>query len=136
MSFYAFNPLAGGWLTGRYHRDTSDSSLEPGSRFDPNRLQGKMYRARFWNDAFFSALELVRGAKGELRESEIALRWMMHHSQLKKELGDKVIIGASSDAQLVQNMEDFEKGPLSSEMLKAVDNAWDMCRGVTWKYFH
>jgi aflatoxin B1 aldehyde reductase len=33
-------------------------------------------------------------------------------------------------------MEDFEKGPLSSEMLKAVDNAWDMCRGVTWKYFH
>ena len=135
MSFYAFNPLAGGWLTSRYHRDTHDA-VEPGSRFDPNRLQGKMYRARYWNDSFFSALELIRDAKGELRESEIALRWMMHHSQLKAELGDKVIIGASSNAQLEQNLEDLEKGTLPEDILQALDKGWEMCRGVTWKYFH
>jgi aflatoxin B1 aldehyde reductase len=136
MSFYAFNPLAGGWITDRYHRDTSDASLEPGSRFDANRMQGKMYRARFWNDSFFSALEALRDAKGEARESEIALRWMMHHSQLKNEFGDKVIIGASSNEQLVQNLQDFEKGALGEDVLKALDKGWDMCRGVTGKYFH
>jgi aflatoxin B1 aldehyde reductase len=136
MSFYAFNPLAGGWLTDRYHRDMSDSSLEPGSRFDGNRMQGRMYRQRFWNDSFFSALETLRDAKGELREGEIALRWMMHHSQLKKEFGDKVIIGASSNEQLVQNLGDFEKGELSEDVLKALDKGWDMCKGITGRYFH
>jgi aflatoxin B1 aldehyde reductase len=136
MSFYAFNPLAGGWLTDRYHRDTSDSSLEPGSRFDNNKMQGRMYRARYWNDAFFDALDVLREAKGDLREGEIALRWMMHHSQLKAEHGDKVIIGASSNAQLMQNLGDFEKGGLSEDVVKALDKGWEISRGVTWKYFH
>jgi aflatoxin B1 aldehyde reductase len=135
MSFYAFNPLAGGWLTDRYHRDTSDASLEPGSRFDANKAQGKMYRARYWNDEFFGALDKLRDAKGELRESEIALRWMMHHSQLKNEYGDKVIIGASSEKQLVQNLEDFEKGELGEDVLKALDQGWG-CKGIAGKYYH
>ena len=48
MSFYAYNPLAGGYLTSRYHRDDADKDIEGGSRFDPNRWQGKMYRMRYW----------------------------------------------------------------------------------------
>jgi len=62
-----------------------------------------------------------------MREGEIALRWMMHHSQLRREYGDKVIIGASSNAQLVQNLGDFEKGALEAEVLQALDEG---CRGV------
>jgi aflatoxin B1 aldehyde reductase len=133
MAFYAYNPLAGGWLTDRYHRD---ATAEPGSRFDANRLQGKMYRARFWNEEFLGALHVLREAKGELRESEIALRWMMHHSLLRKECGDKVIIGASSEKQLVQNLEDFEKGGLDGDVIQALDKGWAMCRGISGKYFH
>ncbi|KAF1940489.1 Aldo/keto reductase [Clathrospora elynae] len=140
ISFYAFNPLAGGWLTARYRRDTQDGSIESGSRFDPKRVQGRMYRARYWNDTFFNALEGLRGALGEhgkgLTESETALRWMMHHSQLKKEFGDKVIIGASSKEQLEMNMRDFEKEGLPENVVKALDKGWEGCRGVTWKYFH
>jgi aflatoxin B1 aldehyde reductase len=71
-----------------------------------------------------------------LRESEIALRWMMHHSQLKKEHGDKVIIGASNEKQLAQNLEDFEKGELSEDVLKALDQGWVGCKGIATKYFH
>jgi aflatoxin B1 aldehyde reductase len=134
MAFYAYNPLAGGWLTDRYHRDST--TIEPGSRFDANKLQGKMYRARYWNDEFFGALDVLREVKGEMRESEIALRWIMHHSQLKKEYGDKVIIGASSEGQLRQNLEDFEKGELKEDVLEALDKGWGMCRGITGKYFH
>jgi aflatoxin B1 aldehyde reductase len=136
ISFYAFNPLAGGWLTGRYHRDIANAAIEPGSRFDENKAQGRMYRARYWKEEFFGALDLLREAKGEARESEVALRWMMHHSQLKSECGDKVIIGASSQEQMVQNMEDFEKGALGEEVLKALDKGWEGVRGITGKYFH
>lgn len=140
MAFYAFNPLAGGWLTSRYHRDIDESDIETGSRFDKNRGQGRMYRARFWNESFFSALDLLRGALKEdgsgISESEAALRWMMHHSQLKQEHGDKVIIGASSKAQLEMNLGDFEKGKLPQIVEEAFDKGWEMTRGVTWKYFH
>lgn len=48
MSFHAFNPLGGGLFTGRY-RDMN-ANMEAGSRFDPNTVQGKFSRARYWND--------------------------------------------------------------------------------------
>lgn len=99
-------------------------------------MQGKMYRQRYWNESFFTALEMLRGVKGEMRESEVALRWMMHHSQLKGECGDKVIIGASSNAQLEQNLRDFEMGKLPEEVVEKLNEGWDLCRGVAGKYFH
>ena len=40
ISFYEFNPLGGGFFTGRYH--SMQDEVEPGSRFDPNKLQGKV----------------------------------------------------------------------------------------------
>jgi aflatoxin B1 aldehyde reductase len=138
IAFYAFNPLAGGWLTDRYHRETQNDSLETGSRFDANRMQGKMYRARYWTEANFAALDVIREAtkKDGIRESEAALRWMMHHSQLKRELGDRIIIGASSERQLEMNLKDFEKGELSESVKEAFDKAWEITRGGSWKYFH
>lgn len=48
ISLYCFNPLAGGFLTDRYHRDTEDSTVEKGSRYDPNSAQGKLHRGRYW----------------------------------------------------------------------------------------
>jgi aflatoxin B1 aldehyde reductase len=40
MAFFAFNPLAGGYLTSRYHREQPES-VEATSRFDPNTNQGR-----------------------------------------------------------------------------------------------
>ena len=37
IKFHAYNPLCGGVLTGAY---TFDSSVEQGSRFDPDAKQG------------------------------------------------------------------------------------------------
>jgi aflatoxin B1 aldehyde reductase len=34
VAFYAYNPLAGGYLTGRYWRGMQDGEVERGSRFD------------------------------------------------------------------------------------------------------
>jgi len=138
MAFYAYNPLAGGYLTDRYHRDDEESKHEEGSRFDPNRVQGKMYRARYWNKEYFDALDILRPVvkKHGLTEAECALRWMTHHSQLKRELNDAIIIGASSTKHLEQNLIDLEKGPLPNEVLEALDRGWEKVRGISWKYWH
>ena len=103
IAFYNYNPLAGGYLTSRYHREDGAGEIEKGSRFDPEKWQGKMYRSRYWNDAYFDALEILRpvAAKAGLTEAECALRWMTHHSLLEGEKGDAVIIGASSVKHLV-----------------------------------
>ena len=98
IAFYAYNPLAGGYLTSRYHREDKDGDIESGSRFDPSRWQGRGYRNRYWHDCYFDALDLLRpvAKKHKLTEAECALRWMNHHSMLKREHGDASIIGASS----------------------------------------
>ena len=59
--------------------------------------------------------------KHNLRLTEIALRWVQHHSILTPE--DGVILGASSSVQLDQNCADSEKGPLPDEVLAALDEA-------------
>jgi aflatoxin B1 aldehyde reductase len=135
ISFYAFNPLAGGFLTDRYQRDQTDH--EKGSRFDPNRNQGANYRTRYWKDEYFDALDILRAAakKHGLTEAECALRWMTHHSKLTKEQGDAIIIGASSAKQLEQNLIDFEKDKLPDDVVKAFDDGWEKVKANCKPYF-
>jgi aflatoxin B1 aldehyde reductase len=103
---------------------------------------GKMYRARYVNEGALKALEIIKEAavcyhycralptnsivdstqaKHDLRLTEIGLRWCMHHSKLTPE--DGIIVGASSAAQLKQNCEDSEKGPLPEDVVSALDEA-------------
>ncbi|KAK9319341.1 NADP-dependent oxidoreductase domain-containing protein [Lipomyces orientalis] len=136
MSLYAFQPLAGGFLTDRYYRDTKE--FEEGSRFDLKRWQGSLHHQRYWNDFYFDALDIIRpvAKKHGLTEAECALRWLTHHSQLKKELGDAIIVGASSAKQLEQNLVDIEKDVLPEEVVQALDAAWRHVRGVVPRYWH
>lgn len=62
IAFYAFNPLAGGYLTSRYTREMlhPETEMEAGSRFDPNRRQGQNYRRRYWKEEYFDALDILR----------------------------------------------------------------------------
>jgi aflatoxin B1 aldehyde reductase len=136
IAFYEFNPLAGGFLTDRYHRSTAEH--ETGSRFDPQRRQGTMYRSRYWHAEYFDALDILREAskKHGLTEAECALRWISHHSLLSREHSDVIIIGASSAEQLDKNLVDLEKGPLPEEVLKALDEGWAKAKGISGPYFH
>jgi aflatoxin B1 aldehyde reductase len=136
LSLYCFNPLAGGLLTDRYHRDTEQ--VEPGSRFDPNRWQGRFTRVRYWNDAYFDALDLLRpvAKKHGLTEAECALRWLTHHSLLKREHGDAIIVGASSAKQLEENLAACDKGPLPEDVVQALDEGWLKVKSVATKYWH
>lgn len=129
------NPLGGGFFSGRY-KDLNQEGAE--GRFEPNTVQGKMYRARYWTPAYFEALKVVDAAaeKAGLTMAETALRWVSHHSIMKREHGDSVIIGASSVKHLQQNLDDLEKGPLPQEVVDSLDEAWNIVKKDVYKYWH
>ncbi|KAJ3865552.1 Aldo/keto reductase [Lentinula novae-zelandiae] len=136
ISFYAFNPLGGGFFTGRY--SSSEDDVGEGTRFDPSAVQGKLYRDRYWNKHYFEATSAIRaiGDANELSMAEIALRWLCHHSVLKREFGDSVLIGASSLKHVKQNLVDLEKGPLPENVIEALDKGWETVRPYASSYYH
>lgn len=73
-------------------------------------------------------------SKHNLSLGEIALRWLQHHSQLSREHGDHIIIGASSLNHIETNLKDFEKGPLDQEVVEAVDTAWELVKNDSPPY--
>lgn len=97
---------------------------------DIHPLFPQMYRQRYFHDTTFDALSHIEPVvkKAGLTLLETALRWCVHHSKLQ--LGDKgndgIIIGVSSQSQLETNLADLEKGPLPEEVVKAIDEAWEM----------
>ncbi|EIN08286.1 Aldo/keto reductase [Punctularia strigosozonata HHB-11173 SS5] len=124
ISFYAFNPLGGGFFTGKYTSATEQ--VAAGSRFDPESQQGRAYRNRYWNEYYFHVVDKVKTSaeKYDMTMAEIAFRWISHHSLMKRQHGDSVITAASSAAQIAQNLSNLEKGPLPDEILKTLDQAW------------
>ena len=72
------------------------------------------YRKRYWNEPYFAALVQIEAAAAAhgLTLAEVALRWLSHHSMMKREYGDAVLIGASSVKHIEENLRDLEKGPL------------------------
>ncbi|PLB54743.1 aldo/keto reductase [Aspergillus steynii IBT 23096] len=136
IALYAFQPLAGGVLTGRYQYDTTQ--FEAGSRYDPNNKQSASMNARYWNKTTFEALDIIREAaqKHGLSMPECAYRWLVHHSQLSSLHEDALIIGASSVAQLEGNLADIEKSPLPSDVVEAFEAAWQHIQRPVLKYWH
>lgn len=118
MRFYAYNPLAGGMLTGRYHQ-ARDSVA--GGRFErrPN------YKKRYWKDSYFQAVTLVDEAcaGAGVPMAEAAYRWLSNHSALEDARGDGVIVGASCLSQLEQNLIAIGAGPLPEGVVRAFEEA-------------
>ena len=131
MRFYAFNPLAGGMLTGK-HIHYDDSPM-PG-RFA--RLQS--YRNRYWKKSFFEAVSLLATKCGEAKITlaEAAFRWLAYHSSLNQSEGDGIIIGASNMEQLEQNLLAQEKGALPETVVSAFSAAWKEARTESPDYFN
>ena len=123
VSTIVYNPLAGGLLTAKQHRDRPIA----GSRFDNNPL----YLNRYWHPAYFDAVdELKRIAERAGRTIiDLSLNWLQHHTR-----ADVVILGASNMQQLEQNLDAWDRGPLPQDVLAAVDQVWNNLRGITPSY--
>ncbi len=118
IRFHAYNPLAGGAFSKSFG---ASGAVAAGSRFDSSHVQGKLYRERYWNDAYLDALaEIHRSCEGHgLDAVSVALRWLVHHSELNAERNDGVIIGASSPGHLRHNLTAVTEGPLPTDVLTA-----------------
>lgn len=130
--------MAGGLFSGKI----KSKDIEPDEgRFSTKAdALGTLYRNRYFKDATFQALKIAEetAQKHSLTLIEIALRWCVHHSELKTRVkggNDGVIVGVSSMKQLESNLADLEKGPLPDEVVKALDEAWMVCKATAPTYF-
>ncbi|EXJ82863.1 hypothetical protein A1O3_06678 [Capronia epimyces CBS 606.96] len=121
FSFYAYSPLAGGFLT-----KTKDQILAGVGRFNPNDMYGAMYRQMFGKPNYLDSLAAwaeIADQEGVSR-AELAYRWVAWSSALNEECGDALILGCSSLDQMTQAVCGIEKGPLSDQAQSAIDALW------------
>lgn len=135
IDILAYNPLAGGVLSGRY----SSLEIPEEGRFSDveGNTWGKAYRERYLNRAYLNAINCLTPVLQNhgLTLIETAFRWLVHHSKLRTFDGDGIVIGASSLEQLDSNLKDLQKGPLPDEVVEALDKAWYSTRGVAKSYW-
>jgi aryl-alcohol dehydrogenase-like predicted oxidoreductase len=114
----AYNPLAGGLLTGKHRQE----AILPGTRFDNN----SMYQDRYWHAQNFAAVEELKRAAERAGRSivDVALCWLLHHTRTAC-----VLLGATNLEQLKQNLTACEKGPVPPEVLQVCEQVWTGLRG-------
>ncbi|KAF7543572.1 hypothetical protein G7046_g9974 [Stylonectria norvegica] len=137
LDIVVYNPIAGGLFSGKIK--SKDLVPDSGRFSNTSTSQGASYRQRYFRESTFKALQIVENAaeKAGLTMIETALRWIVHHSQLKITDGnDGILIGISSVAQLENNLDNLEKGPLPEEVVKALDEAWLASKADSPNYWH
>ncbi|MGI6368976.1 MAG: aldo/keto reductase [Anaerolineae bacterium] len=118
-----YNPLAGGYLTGKYHAEARPTA---GARLG----ESEAYFDRYWKDANFRAVARLQEIANQagLTLIELSLRWL-----LAQDAVDSIILGARTPGHLSNNLAALD-GALDADTLKACDEAWDMVRGVDFQY--
>ena len=130
MRFYAYNPLAGGLLTGRYAQFEEEPS-------DGRFTHRPNYQGRYWKKSYFEAVNLINEAaqKHGISIIEATYRWLAYHSMLNGDRGDAILIGASKLSHLQQNMNTVKAGPLPENVVDAFNKAWEITKVDSPAYF-
>ncbi len=113
----AYNPLAGGFLTGRYQ---SLEAPPPGTRFSLGGKTGPLYRDRYWQKAQLEAVqELQEYFKPRNRSlTQVAVAWVLAQPGITS-----AIVGASKPEQLDESLAAVNV-KLDAEELDACGQAW------------
>lgn len=116
LGILPYNPLAGGFLTGRYRKG---QEAEEGTRFALARA-GPIYQQRYWQDAQFDAVERLRDFFEQRQRSltQVALAWVLGRPGITS-----AILGASRAEQLHETLPAV-KLKLTSEELAFCDQIW------------
>jgi aryl-alcohol dehydrogenase-like predicted oxidoreductase len=111
-----YNPLAGGFLTGRYRKGQEP---EQGTRFTLDRA-GRFYQERYWHEAQFDAVEELRRFFDERDRSlaQVALAWVLNRPGITS-----AILGASRAEQLRETLPAVDL-KLTDEEQAFCDQAW------------
>ncbi len=121
VGIVAYNPLAGGLLTGKHSRENPPTS---GTRFDGN----KMYQDRYWHPSYFDAVQEVAAiaARAGMPVTTLAFRWLLSQPAV-----DCVLLGASRIEQLEENLKACAGPALENGVLQECHRVWEKLRGVT-----
>jgi aryl-alcohol dehydrogenase-like predicted oxidoreductase len=108
-----YNPLAGGFLTGKHARTEPPPD---GGRFALGRA-GSMYQERYWHDREFDTVEELRGlaADAGLSLTTMAVSWVLAHPAITS-----AIVGASRPEQLADSIAAADKA-LAPELKDQLD---------------
>lgn len=130
LRFYAYNPMCGGLLTGRYGK-FEDAPTDGRFTHRPN------YQGRYWKKSFFDGVDIIKTAaeKHGISSIEATYRWLTYHSMLNAKRGDAILIGASKLNHLIGNMETVKAGPLPGDVVVAFEEAWKITKGDSPEYF-
>ncbi|HET7767314.1 MAG TPA: aldo/keto reductase [Chloroflexota bacterium] len=119
LGIMAYNPLAGGVLTGRYRHLKPDQPTAEG-RFKSGTRQGETYRQRYFNEAIFEAVDtLARFLEPRgLSMTHAALAWV-----LARPFITSAIVGASRPEQLEDSLQAVGL-KLDADVERACDDVW------------
>ena len=109
-----YNPLAGGFLTGKHRRGAPPAD---NTRF---AVAGKLYLDRYWNEASFGAIERLQAFFEERGKSltHVALAWVLNQRSVTS-----AIAGATSPAQLRDSLRGVDLD-LDQEELDRCNDVW------------
>lgn len=126
ISFYAYSPLAGGFLT-----KTKQDVLDGKGRFSKEGI-GAIYNKMYARPQLLDSLTTWEkiASDANISRAELAYRWVKYNSALKAEHGDGVIVGTSSLKQLKQTLEGLDRGPLPAEVVEKIDAMWESIKHV------
>ncbi len=112
----AYNPLAGGMLTGRYAKG---QDVQQGTRFGLAN-SGELYRKRYWKDAVFEEVDAIKQFLQPRDKSltHVALAWV-----LEQPVVTSAIIGASRPEQLEDSLKGVDL-TLDDEERTYLDQVW------------
>lgn len=126
IKFYAYSPLAGGFLA-KTARDIRAADTLSGrwSRDDP---VGRMYHQLYNRPSLVRALEKWEQLADDngVKMAELAYRWMLYHSSLSGDLGDAIVVGARRASQLEETLRFARKGPLEEHILPHIEDIWQL----------
>jgi aflatoxin B1 aldehyde reductase len=130
ISFYAYNPLAGGLLTGKYQ---SIDDMPDSGRF----AERNGYEERYWKKDYFEVLQQLTRTCAELglTPTQASMRWLVNHSLLDAEKGDGIILGATRIEHLTDNMAACDQVPLDQSIIDIFDQGWEVIKPNCFKYF-
>jgi len=124
ISFYAYSPLAGGFLV-KSREDIIGAGA--GTRWDKDSMIGALYQKLYNKPLLLDALsewDAIAKDAG-ISRAALAYRWVSFHSALDAKYGDGVIIGATRPAQLKETLAALEEGPLKLGIVDRIQKVWD-----------
>ncbi|MBI3744203.1 MAG: aldo/keto reductase [Chloroflexi bacterium] len=113
IAIIPYNPLAGGFLTGKYKRDQQASK-------DTRFGRRSFYMERYWNDGNFDKLARIEAMAAERGGTlvDYAIGWLLHRPEVPS-----VIVGATSTTQLDASIKAGD-AVLTQDEWKALSAMW------------